>query len=70
MKKFFQNFYMAFIFLLLYAPIFVLMLFSFNDSKSRVVWHGFTLDWYKKLFNNLFSFVSRIICREVFTKLI
>lgn len=52
MKKFFQNFYMAFIFLLLYAPIFVLMLFSFNDSKSRVVWHGFTLDWYVKMFQD------------------
>lgn len=52
MKKFFQNFYMAFIFLLLYAPIFVLMLFSFNDSKSRVVWHGFTFDWYAQMFQD------------------
>lgn len=49
MKKFFQNFYLAIIFILLYAPIFVLMLFSFNDSKSRVSWHGFTLDWYVQM---------------------
>ena len=31
------------IFIFLYAPIVVLMVFSFNDSKSRVVWNGFTL---------------------------
>lgn len=52
MKKFIQNFYMAILFLLLYAPIFVLMLFSFNDSKSRVAWHGFTLDWYVQMFQD------------------
>ena len=39
-------------FLFLYAPIFVLIANSFNQSKSRTVWTGFTLDWYKKLFNN------------------
>lgn len=39
-------------FVFLYAPIFVLALFSFNDSKSMSVWSGFTLDWYKKLFEN------------------
>ena len=32
------------IFLFLYAPIFVLIIFSFNNSKSRSVWAGFTLD--------------------------
>ena len=39
-------------FVFLYAPIFVLALFSFNDSKSMSVWSGFTLDWYKELFQN------------------
>ncbi len=39
-------------FIFLYAPIFVLALFSFNDSKSMSVWNGFTLDWYKELFQN------------------
>lgn len=34
-KKFFKNFYLLLIFLFLYAPIVVLMIFSFNDSKSR-----------------------------------
>mgnify|MGYP002796530121 FL=1 len=43
---------MGLIFLFLYAPIFVLMTFSFNDSKSRVVWSGFTFKWYERLFEN------------------
>lgn len=52
MKRFFQQFYLLVVFLFLYAPIFTLMLFSFNDDKSRVVWHGFTLDWYVELFRD------------------
>ena len=40
------------IFGFLYAPIVVLIVYSFNDSKNRVKWGGFTLDWYKELFNN------------------
>lgn len=40
------------IFIFLYAPIVVLMVFSFNDSKSRVVWNGFTLSWYERLFQD------------------
>ena len=39
-------------FLFLYAPIFVLIAFSFNDSRSNAVWGGFTLDWYLELFQN------------------
>ena len=44
--------YNGLIFLFLYAPIAVLILFSFNDSKSRVVWNGFSLKWYEQLFQN------------------
>jgi spermidine/putrescine transport system permease protein len=36
----------------LYAPILVLIFFSFNSDKSRVSFKGFTLDWYKRLFEN------------------
>ena len=39
-------------FLFLYAPIIVLIVFSFNDSKSRGTWKGFTLKWYAELFTN------------------
>lgn len=44
--------YMALVFLFLYVPIFVLIVFSFNESKSRSVFTGFTFDWYVKLFKN------------------
>ena len=36
----------------LYAPILVLIVFSFNDSKSRTVWTGFSLHWYRDLFSD------------------
>jgi ABC-type spermidine/putrescine transport system, permease component II len=46
--------YTLLIFLFLYAPIFVLIIFSFNDTVtgSRTVWSGFTLKWYQKLFED------------------
>lgn len=46
--------YMVLIFLFLYAPIFVLILFSFNDSSamSRSVFSGFSLRWYTRLFQD------------------
>lgn len=44
--------FLAVIFIFLYAPIFVLITFSFNSSKSRTQWAGFTLDWYAELFND------------------
>lgn len=39
-------------FLFLYAPILVLVVFSFNASKSKAVWAGFSLEWYRQLFQN------------------
>ena len=44
--------FIALCFLFLYAPILVLIVFSFNASKSKAVWAGFTLDWYAQLFQN------------------
>ena len=55
---------MFLIFAFLYMPIIVLIAFSFNDSKSRVIWSGFTFKWYQKLFENqeiLSSFYNTII---------
>jgi spermidine/putrescine transport system permease protein len=43
---------MALVFLFLYAPIFVLIAFSFNESKSRANWTGFSLKWYVELFQD------------------
>lgn len=51
-KRVSEKVYLTLIFLFLYFPIFVLMGLSFNNSKSRVIWNGFTLNWYKKLFHN------------------
>ena len=35
--------------LFLYAPVAVLVLYSFNDARFSVGWEGFTLDWYRRL---------------------
>ena len=62
--KFLKRFYMVIIFILLYAPIITLMVLSFNTSKSRAHWGGFTLQWYAKLFHNeviIGSFVNTLI---------
>nr|MBQ4319812.1 ABC transporter permease [Clostridia bacterium] len=53
MKKGIANkIYLIVVFAFLYIPILVLIVNSFNASKSRTVWTGFTLDWYRKLFSN------------------
>ncbi len=52
MKKAVQRFYIGLIFLFLYAPILVLIAFSFNESKSRSNFTGFTFDWYVELFKD------------------
>jgi len=54
----------ALVFLFLYAPIVLLVIFSFNKGNSNTVWTGFSLDWYKSLFHN------RIIMRSVYTTLL
>ena len=51
-SKPFSKIYMGLIYLFLYLPIAVMIVFSFNQSKSRTLWTGFTFDWYKKLFTN------------------
>jgi spermidine/putrescine transport system permease protein len=40
------------IYAFLFAPIVVLIIFSFNDSRRTFIWRGFTLDWYPRLFAN------------------
>ena len=44
--------HVGFVYLFLYAPITVLVLFSFNKDKRNVNWSGFTLEWYQKLLTN------------------
>lgn len=51
-RKSLQKVYLALIFILLYAPIVTLIVLSFNNSKTRAKWGGFTLKWYRQLFQN------------------
>ena len=51
-ENFIKRFYLVLIFIFLYLPIAALIIFSFNDSKTMGSWSGFTLKWYKELFQN------------------
>lgn len=56
--------YAALVFLFLYAPIIVLIIFSFNSSSSTSVFSGFSLRWYESLFQDkatLRAFYNTII---------
>lgn len=52
MRNMAKKIYIALIFIFLYAPIVTLMVLSFNASKTRAKWGGFTLKWYIELFQN------------------
>lgn len=51
MKNKLSKLYLYLIFIFLYAPIIVLMVYSFNESKYRV-WTGFSFKWYMELFRD------------------
>lgn len=50
LKRTWQDFYLVLILIFLYAPIATMMVLSFNSSKSRTQWGGFTLHWYTDMF--------------------
>ncbi|MGL6202375.1 MAG: extracellular solute-binding protein [Lachnospiraceae bacterium] len=52
MKQTIKKIYLGLIIVLLYAPIATLIVLSFNNSKTRAKWGGFTLKWYVELFQN------------------
>ena len=56
--------YIGLCMLFLYAPILVLIVFSFNESKSRAFFTGFTFKWYRQLFEN------ELIMTSLFTSLL
>jgi spermidine/putrescine transport system permease protein len=56
--------FMALVFLFLYAPIFLLIVFSFNSGSSNAVWKGFSLTWYEELFHD------RQLMQSVYTTLL
>lgn len=51
-NKVLDNLCLILVFIFLFLPIIVLVVFSFNTSKLNIVFEGFTLDWYKEVFNN------------------
>jgi len=60
--------YTWFIMAFLYLPIFVLIAYSFNESKSRAVFTGFSFKWYQELFSNqliISSLVNTLIVAVV-----
>ena len=68
-----QRIYVTLIFIFLYAPIVTLIVLSFNASKTRAKWGGFTTKWYTSLFQNeaimnalantlLIAFAASIAC--------
>ena len=61
---FINRLFMGLVFLFLYAPIFLLIVFSFNDGNSSVVWKGFSLHWYVELFQD------RLIMQSIYTTLL
>ena len=56
--------FMGLVFLFLYAPIILLIIFSFNEGNSSVVWKGFSLRWYVELFQD------RVVMKSVYTTLL
>lgn len=50
LRRIWQDFYLVIIMLFLYAPIITMMVLSFNSSKSRTQWGGFTFEWYTQMF--------------------
>lgn len=72
LRQFFHDFYLALILLFLYAPIITMMVLSFNNTKSRTLWGGFTTKWYLEMFQSqaimnalyntlLIAFVSALV---------
>lgn len=78
MKAAARKIYIILIFIFLYAPILTLMVLSFNASRTRAKWGGFTLKWYQELFQNdiilkalsntlLIAFLSALIATVIGT---
>ncbi len=52
LRRIFSGTYLGLVIAFLYLPILVLIVLSFNASKSRAAWGGFTLDWYAQVFES------------------
>ena len=50
MKTTLQRLFLSAVYGLLYLPILILVIYSVNDAKYSLIWHGFSLRWYAELF--------------------
>lgn len=50
--------YLSFIYLFLYLPIIILIVYSFNNTQYSLLWHGFTWRWYVELFSDSDLWIS------------
>ncbi len=69
-RKLWLRLWLACTFLFLYAPIVLLVAFSFNDSKRNIVWRGFTLEYYGKAIANaslIEAFVNSLLIAVIAT---
>jgi spermidine/putrescine transport system permease protein len=52
MNHFTKYFYLSLVYLFFYLPIAIIIIFSFNNATYSALWHGFTLQWYRELFQD------------------
>ena len=75
-SKFFNNLIIALVLIFLFLPIFVLVLYSFNESDTNIVFKGFTFKWFIELFNNkslieaFFNTILIALCSTVISTVI
>ncbi|MDR0822652.1 MAG: ABC transporter permease subunit [Endomicrobium sp.] len=72
MKKLSARIFSALVFVFLYAPIAIVIIFSFNSSRRNIVFENFTFHWYKEMINNdalLEAFSNTIIVASISTLL-
>jgi len=63
-NKTLKNSIIGLVFIFLYLPIIILVVFSFNSSEMNIIFESFTLDWYKNLLTNndlVNAFINTII---------
>ena len=51
-NKFINNLFVILVFLFLYLPIIILVVYSFNSSQMNIIFENWTFDWYKEIFHN------------------
>jgi len=69
-NKTLKNLFVGLVFVFLYLPIVILVIYSFNSSEMNIIFEDFTFDWYKTLFQNtnlINAFVNTLIVAVVST---